>query len=51
MVIGAAGGVVGEAGEPVFATLPDGLDTGAVADADGGDAVVGWSVETAGCTG
>jgi len=47
---GVGGNVVGESGDPVFATLPDGLGTVAVADADGDGAVVGWSVETAGCT-
>jgi hypothetical protein len=50
-VIGIAGDVVDGTGDPVFATLPDGLATVAVADSDGGDAVVGCSVETAGCTG
>ena len=48
--LGIVGGVLGVGGGAVFATLPDGLGTFAVADADGADGVDGCSVETAGCT-
>jgi hypothetical protein len=48
VVLGSAGGVVGEAGGAVFATSPDGLGVVGATDAGG---VVGSSVETVWCTG